>query len=136
MAGSTPHYKDHEGLGPLDARLVEISSLEWRPAPFPGIQTKILYSDPDTGLSTILFKMEPGAVVPDHIHTAIEQTYMLEGSLEDSQGACTAGNYVWRPGGNRHVAYAPNGALFISMFMKPNHFMAGTKFFTELAQDQ
>ncbi len=131
MAAGTPNMKAHESLAALDARYVNIAEMEWAPSPFEGIQTKILYSDPDTGLSTILFKMAPGAVVPDHIHTAIEQTYMLEGSLEDDQGACTAGNYVWRPGGNRHVAHAPNGALFISMFMKPNQFMAGTKFFTE-----
>ncbi|MDO8695110.1 MAG: cupin domain-containing protein [Sheuella sp.] len=131
MAGGTPGMKAHDGLSALDARYVSIGEMQWAPSPFEGIQTKILYSDPETGLSTILFKMEPGAIVPDHIHTAIEQTYMLEGSLEDDQGACTAGNYVWRPGGNRHTAHAPNGALFISMFMKPNQFMTGTKFFTE-----
>ena len=38
--------------------------------------------------------------------------------------------------GNGHVAHAPNGALFISMSLKPNQFMAGTKFFTELEQNQ
>jgi len=131
MAAGTPNMKAHDNLATLDARYVNIAEMEWAPSPFEGIQTKILYSDPDTGLSTILFKMAPGAVVPDHVHTAIEQTYMLEGSLEDDQGACTPGNYVWRPAGNRHVAHAPNGALFISIFMKPNQFMAGTKFFTE-----
>ena len=98
MAAGTPNMKAHDSLAALDARYVNIAEMEWAPSPFEGIQTKILYSDPDTGLSTILFKMAPGAVVPDHIHTAIEQTYMLEGSLEDDQGACTAGNYVWRPG--------------------------------------
>ncbi len=131
MPAGTPNMKAHESLAALDARYVNIAEMPWAPSPFEGIQTKILYTDPETGMSTILFKMAPGAVVPDHIHTAVEQTYMLEGSLEDDQGACTAGNYVWRPGGNRHVAHAPNGALFISMFMKPNQFMAGTKFFTE-----
>ena len=131
MAAGTPNMKAHDNLATLDARYVNIAEMEWAPSPFEGIQTKILYSDPDTGLSTILFKMAPGAVVPEHVHTAIEQTYMLEGSLEDDQGACTPGNYVWRPAGNRHVAHAPNGALFISIFMKPNQFMAGTKFFTE-----
>jgi hypothetical protein len=56
---------------------------------------------------------------------------MLEGSLEDDQGACTPGTYVWRPAGNRHIAHSPNGALFISVFLKPNTFFSGTKFFTE-----
>ena len=74
---------------------------------------KILYKD-DEGRSTILFKMAPGAVVPLHEHTALEQTFMLEGSLEDAEGSCGAGDFVWRPGGNIHVAHSPNGATFIS----------------------
>lgn len=48
---------------------------------------------------------------------------MLEGSLVDDQGACTAGNFVWRPAGNTREAHAPDGALFISVFLKPNKFL-------------
>jgi anti-sigma factor ChrR (cupin superfamily) len=29
----------------------------------------------DSGITTALFKLEPGAVVPLHEHTALEQTY-------------------------------------------------------------
>jgi hypothetical protein len=36
-----------------------------------------------------------------------------------------AGNYVWRPKGNRHVARSPGGALVLSIFLKPNIFLAG-----------
>jgi anti-sigma factor ChrR (cupin superfamily) len=94
-----------------------------------GIEMKILYKD-DEGRSTILFRMAPGAVVPLHEHTALEQTFMLEGSLEDAEGSCGAGDFVWRPGGNIHVAHAPNGAMFLSVFNRPNRFFDGTKFFT------
>ena len=72
----------------------------------------------------------PGAVVPLHEHTDLEQTFMLEGSLVDDEGEVTAGNFVWRPGGNVHVAHAPRGAVFISMFNRPNRFFDGSKFFT------
>jgi anti-sigma factor ChrR (cupin superfamily) len=74
--------------------------------------------------------MAPGAVVPLHEHTALEQTFMLEGSLQDAEGSVGAGDFVWRPGGNIHVAHAPNGATFISVFNRPNRFFDGTKFFT------
>jgi anti-sigma factor ChrR (cupin superfamily) len=70
-------------------------------------------------------------VVPLHEHTAIEMTYVLEGTLEDDEGVCTAGNFVWRPAGSTHEAVAPKGALILGIFMKPNHFAAGQKFFTE-----
>src|SRR6266576_5207962 len=113
----------------LRSTFVTASSMPWQPTQFAGIEMKILYSD-DEGRSTILFKMAPGAVVPLHEHTALEQTFMLEGSLEDAEGRCGAGDFVWRPGGNIHIAHAPDGATFISVFNRPNRFFDGTKFFT------
>ena len=91
----------------LRSTFVAASSMPWQRTDFDGIEMKILYQD-DEGRSTILFKMAPGAVVPLHEHTALEQTFMLEGSLEDSEGSVGAGDFVWRPGGNIHVAHAPN----------------------------
>jgi hypothetical protein len=35
-----------------------------------------------------------------------------------------------RPGGNIHVAHAPNGATFLAIFNRPNRFFDGTTFFT------
>jgi anti-sigma factor ChrR (cupin superfamily) len=113
----------------LRSHLVEASKMAWQPTQFAGIEMKILYSD-DEGRSTILFRMAPGAVVPLHEHTALEQTFMLEGSLEDAEGTCGPGDFVWRPGGNIHVAHAPNGATFLAIFNRPNRFFDGTKFFT------
>jgi anti-sigma factor ChrR (cupin superfamily) len=113
----------------LRSTLVAASAMPWQRTEFDGIEMKILYQDAE-GRSTILFKMAPGAVVPLHEHTALEQTYMLEGSLEDAEGRCGAGDFVWRPGGNIHVAHAPDGAMFLSVFNRPNRFFDGTKFFT------
>ncbi len=114
----------------LQSHFVDAATMDWQPTEFEGIEMKILFKDSD-GRSTILFKMAPGAVVPMHEHTALEQTYMLEGSLEDDEGICTANTFVWRPGGNRHIARSPNGAVFLSIFMRPNKFMDGSQFFTE-----
>jgi quercetin dioxygenase-like cupin family protein len=113
----------------LRSTFVAASSMPWQRTDFDGIEMKILYKD-DEGRSTILFKMAPGAVVPLHEHTALEQTFMLEGSLEDSEGSVGAGDFVWRPGGNIHVAHAPHGATFLAVFNRPNRFFDGTKFFT------
>ncbi|MDW9788495.1 hypothetical protein GOB29_28610 [Sinorhizobium meliloti] len=113
----------------LQSTFVDCANMPWQPTDFEGIEMKLLYKD-DHGRSTILFKMAPGAVVPLHEHTDLEQTYMLEGSLEDDEGKCTANTFVWRPGGNKHVARSPNGAVFISIFNRPNKFMDGAKFFT------
>jgi hypothetical protein len=47
---------------------------------------------------------------------------MIEGTLVDEEGACTAGNFVWRPAGSRHEARTPNGGLMLAMFLVPNKF--------------
>ena len=117
----------------LATRYLDVPNMAWEPTKFPGIQIKVLYSD-DEGMTTALFKLEPGAVVPLHEHTAIEQTYVLEGSLEDHEGACGPGQFCWRPAGNMHEAVAPNGAVILGMFLKPNRFAEGQKFFTEAGQ--
>ena len=73
----------------------------------PGIEHKVLYSDPDTGMATLLFRLAPGAVVPLHEHTGVELTYVAGGQPGRRGGRCTTGNFVWRPAGNTHEARAP-----------------------------
>jgi len=123
MAIRTPSLeKQHQGLAALSSRYVTVDDIPWQETKFKGIRIKVLMEDPDTGLQTVLSKMEPGSVLTDHQHVALEQSFVLEGSLVDHEGEVTAGNYVWRPAGSRHVAHAPNGALVLGFFLKPNHF--------------
>lgn len=118
----TPHAAQHAGLAALASRYVDVAHLPWQPTRFPGVDLKVLMEDSATGMSTALTRFAPGAELPDHEHVAMEQSWVLEGSLEDGEGVCTAGNYVWRPGGSRHTARAPQGALVLSFFCKPNRF--------------
>jgi anti-sigma factor ChrR (cupin superfamily) len=118
----TPHAKHHEGLAPLGSRYVNIDELPWQQTRFPGVEVKILLEDKETGLLTTCLRMAPGACLPEHEHVRIEQTYVLEGRLVDDEGEVTAGNYVWRPAGSRHVARTPDGALMIAFFLQPNRF--------------
>jgi anti-sigma factor ChrR (cupin superfamily) len=69
--------------------------------------------------------LQPGSELALHEHVEVEQTFVIEGSLVDDEGEVTAGNYVWRPKGNRHIAKSPNGALVLSIFLKPNIFLTG-----------
>ncbi|MCL4182769.1 MAG: cupin domain-containing protein [Burkholderiaceae bacterium] len=125
MAASTPDLKHEGGLPELASRYVDVESLPWKPTPTPGVDMKILLQDKETGLLTALFRWEPGTVLPLHEHVEIEQTFVLDGSIVDEEGEVRKGDYVWRPAGNRHVARAPNGALVLSFFLKPNRFLTG-----------
>jgi len=127
MTATTPFLANEDMLGPLASRYVDVDRLPWKPTPCPGIEMKVLLEDKDTGLLTALFRWQPGAELTLHEHVEVEQTFVLEGSLVDDEGEVTAGNYVWRPKGNRHIARSPNGALVLSIFLKPNIFLTGDK---------
>ena len=123
----TPQARNHSELGPLASRLVKVKDLPWEPLRYPGCFVKTLLLDRESGLLTTLFRMDPGAVLPDHEHALIEQTYVLEGRLVDQDGpdaglAAEQGEFVWRPAGSRHSACAPEGALMIAIFQIPNKF--------------
>jgi len=101
--------------------------MPWQKTRFPGCEMKPLLVDARSGLATLLFRMAPGSVLPDHEHVLIEQTYVLEGSLADKEGPdagteVKAGEFVWRPAGSRHTAWAPKGGTFIAIFQIPNKF--------------
>jgi anti-sigma factor ChrR (cupin superfamily) len=123
MSGATPNAGKHAGLPPLASRFVEVAALPWEKTRFPGVEAKTLLVDRETGVVTSLMKFAPGARLPDHEHVLIEQTYVLEGSLVCGEGECRAGDFVWRPAGSRHQAWAgPQGGLMLAMFQIPNKF--------------
>ena len=123
MTAVTPMLKDQDSLAPLDSRYVDVAQLPWKPTPCDGIDMRILFQDDDRGLLTALFRWAPGSSLTLHEHVDIEQTYVLEGSIVDDEGEVTAGNFVWRPSGSSHMATAPNGALILATFLKPNIFL-------------
>jgi anti-sigma factor ChrR (cupin superfamily) len=125
MTATTPFLTNEDMLGPLASRYVNVESLPWKPTPCAGIEMKVLLEDKESGLLTALFRWQPGSELALHEHVEVEQTFVLEGSLVDDEGEVTAGNYVWRPKGNRHIAKSPNGALVLSVFLKPNIFLQG-----------
>ncbi len=123
MALETPGCPAANALPPLASRFLKVAELPWKETQVPGIDMKILMQDKENGLLTALFRWQPGTELPLHEHVEVEQTYVLEGSIVDAEGEVRAGDYVWRPRGNQHVARAPHGALVLSFFLKPNLFI-------------
>jgi anti-sigma factor ChrR (cupin superfamily) len=109
---------DPTALRALASRFIETDSVPWIETS-PGNKMKVIYHDPATEMLTILSKLEPGSGIPPHVHEDLEQTFILEGSLVDDEGECTAGNFVIRPKGSRHAPTAPNGCTMLVFFLKP-----------------
>jgi anti-sigma factor ChrR (cupin superfamily) len=99
---------------------VKPSEMDWKPTRFEKVSIKVLYEDPERGEMTCLLKLEPGAHIPFHKHPEIEQSLVLEGSVEDHDGIATAGDYVWRKPGSAHDNNSPGGALLFAVHRKPN----------------
>jgi anti-sigma factor ChrR (cupin superfamily) len=111
----------------LRSHVVRQAAMEWQKTRFPGCEVKTLLFDKESGLVTALMKFAPGAVLPDHEHVKIEQTFILEGKLVDKEGPDAGlevgpGEFVWRPAGSRHVACCPEGGLMLAIFQVPNKF--------------
>ncbi len=111
----------------LRSRYVQVDGVPWTPTEHSGVEMKILFEEPSSGLLTALVRLQPGASLPLHEHTAIEQSYVIEGGMVDDEGDVTAGNFVWRPAGSRHSVRCPDGALVLAFFQKPNRFLGDAK---------
>lgn len=122
MTTETPAAANHAGLSALASRYVDVAALPWVQTRWPGIEIKVLMEDKETGLLTALTRFAPGATLPDHEHVALEQSFILEGSLADHEGVAAKGGFVWRPAGSRHSAHTSDGCVALSFFLKPNKF--------------
>ena len=126
MTALTPTLERYEAqIGPLASRYIDVEELPWRSTPTEGIDLKVLLQDEETGLLTALFRWAPNTKLARHVHVEIEQSFILEGSIEDEEGKVTAGNFVWRPQGNKHAPWSTEGCLLIAFFLKPNKFIEG-----------
>src|SRR5262249_51248155 len=97
---------DAASLRALASRFIDTEKVPWIDTG-PGNKMKVISHDPPTGMLTIRAKLEPGAGTRAHVHEDLEQTFVLEGSLLDDGGECTAGNFVIRAKGSRHSPTAP-----------------------------
>ena len=110
------------GLAPTvgGSTYVKPSEMEWKATRFDKVSIKVLFEDAAKGEMTCLLKLEPGAYVPFHRHPELEQSYVLEGSIEDHDGVARAGDYVWRTPGSLHDNRSTNGAVIFAVYRKPN----------------
>jgi quercetin dioxygenase-like cupin family protein len=80
-------------------RVVRSGDAPWVSMPFPGVEMR-----PLVGERTLMVRMQPGAVFPEHDHPRAEQCYVLEGSITDSDGiTLNAGDFVMMSSGIKHA---------------------------------
>lgn len=86
------------------ARMVILrgGEMDWRESGVPGVRLRNLFADREHNRLTLLIKMDPGAVFPDHGHPGVEECMVLEGDLSIAGTVLRGGDYLRTPAGATH----------------------------------
>ena len=80
----------------------------------PGISIKRLRADAAQSSETNLWRLDAGAVIPEHAHHDDEECLIVEGSIIQDDIEYHAGDYLFARAGSRHVPLrSPHGALLL-----------------------
>ncbi|HEX4772849.1 MAG TPA: cupin domain-containing protein [Bryobacteraceae bacterium] len=107
-SGSPPPSNGKEPLS--EATIVRGGDSPWIPLAIPGIEIR-----PLLGRKTLLIRMQAGSTYPEHEHHQVEQCYVLEGSVTDSDGVtANAGDFICMPSGITHrPIHTDSGCTFL-----------------------
>ena len=82
--------------------ILRSASMDWRETGVPGVQFRNLFADHESKRLTVLFRMAPGTVFPDHEHGGVEECYVLSGDLSIAGTVLRANDYIRVPKGGKH----------------------------------
>ncbi|QYX44682.1 cupin domain-containing protein [Bacillus inaquosorum] len=75
----------------------------WKPLPWKGIYNKVLFSDPVSGATMELAKVEKGATFPEHFHNSVQTLFLYKGRLRTKTGEVyLPGTFNVIPSGQKH----------------------------------
>lgn len=86
---------------------------KWRPTGFSGVTAKRLYADSESGNTTWLLKLEPGAVYPSHRHAAHEHCYVIDGDVAFENYSLTKGDFGVAAAGSDHSPFTTRGGCLL-----------------------
>ncbi len=93
---------------------VRAAELAWTPLDFVGVFIKTLHRDEATGATTVMTKMEAGAIIPKHHHGVADETvYILEGDFEEDGRPFEVGSFFVGKAGTTHGPHASHRGCFL-----------------------
>ncbi|MEX2454865.1 MAG: cupin domain-containing protein [Rhodospirillaceae bacterium] len=107
--------RQYAGAGRMRVRM-NTRVLQWQPRGAPGVWHKPLHRQGGQRDWTALVKFEPGAETPPHTHPGGEETYVVDGSVEDDDGVYPAGTWFRCPAGSAHTLRSAGGAVVYLRF--------------------
>lgn len=96
----------------LDASVLLAADGEWKRVS-PGVSRKSLHSDRAKNTATFLLKLDPGAVLGQHVHGGTEQCLVLDGEVEDGGLTLKRGDFQVLKRDSLHRASHSNGGCLL-----------------------
>jgi anti-sigma factor ChrR (cupin superfamily) len=105
-------------MDPADGQYVRIdtTTAPWQPGPAEGVSVMPLFERGSE--KVVLWKLTPGVRLQRHNHPGGEETFVLEGLLEDELGRYPKGAWLRNPPGSEHQPFSPEGCL---LYVKTGH---------------
>jgi anti-sigma factor ChrR (cupin superfamily) len=89
---------------------LDANALPWRPGEAPGVEVKPLYAQAGFADTMRLERWAPGAAAC-LTHEGGAEAFVIEGALQDDDGAHAAGSWLRLPRGAQRELRAPSGCL-------------------------
>lgn len=93
--------------------LMRGGEIDWKPTAVPGVVARNLYVDHARKRATVLLRLAPGVVYPDHDHPDVEECLVLEGDLELGGKVMRKYDYMRIPKGGQHGTPRTTGGCLL-----------------------
>ncbi|HET6323494.1 MAG TPA: cupin domain-containing protein [Planctomycetaceae bacterium] len=106
---------------------VRTTDLSWTDLGMPGVSMKVLHKEAATGFMVVLTRMEAGATIPAHWHSAADETvYVVAGDFVEDGVSYPPGCYFSGKAGTLHGPHSTvAGCVVLTHFSAELDFQTG-----------
>ncbi len=85
----------------------------------PGVTMRMLYVNPAGGARSAIMRMQAGSAVPGHQHDALEECFVIDGSIRIDDAEYGSGDHVLGRRGSLHPTIASTGGATLLLHWSP-----------------
>jgi elongation factor G len=84
-------------------KTIDTTILPWVPLNFPGVSIRVIHEDKNSGGSTVMTRLEPGATIPAHVHSKADETvFVISGDFIEEDKEHGPGYFFMAQAGVSH----------------------------------
>ena len=85
----------------------------------PGVTMRLLYVDPVYGTRSAIMRMQSGSAVPAHEHDALEECFVIDGSIHIADAEYGSGDHVLGQRGSPHPTIVSTSGATLLLHWSP-----------------